>query len=219
MLNEEELRDAKLLVFANKQDLPNAMSAAVVSEKLGLHSLRHRQWYIQACCATTGDGLYEGLDWLAKTSGGASFADRPAPSAAEVKASLEASHSLSSPLTPALRAALVALPAALAAAAQRALDRLAAALPAPTSRPLSLERAASIIASGGAAAPAGGGKGGRGTRFGGEFALVPELVELVDALEVRLARARPLLSNERAAMVGRKRGIGRVDLWRWRSSS
>ena len=32
-----------------------------MTEKLGLHGLRHRQWYIQACCATTGDGLYEGL--------------------------------------------------------------------------------------------------------------------------------------------------------------
>jgi hypothetical protein len=27
MLNEDELRDALLLVFANKQDLPNAMNA------------------------------------------------------------------------------------------------------------------------------------------------------------------------------------------------
>ena len=61
MLNEDELRESVLLVFANKQDLPNAMSAAEMTDKLGLHGLRHRQWYIQACCATTGDGLYEGL--------------------------------------------------------------------------------------------------------------------------------------------------------------
>lgn len=69
MLNEDELRDAILLVFANKQDLPNAMSAAEMTDKLGLHGLRpsYRQWYIQACCATTGDGLYEGLDWLSAT--------------------------------------------------------------------------------------------------------------------------------------------------------
>ena len=133
MLNEDELRDAVLLVFANKQDLPNAMNAAELTEKLGLNSLRgkkvlilnvftlHRycsfptdfslhssarrslrshlviyprdigntsrtnmvrsvyhgmsnsllksvffsfQWYIQATCATQGQGLYEGLDWL-----------------------------------------------------------------------------------------------------------------------------------------------------------
>nr|CAI5843792.1 unnamed protein product [Callosobruchus analis] len=64
MLAEDELRDAVLLIFANKQDLPNAMNAAEITDKLGLHSLRNRNWYIQATCATSGDGLYEGLDWL-----------------------------------------------------------------------------------------------------------------------------------------------------------
>uniref|UniRef100_A0A3Q2PE50 ADP-ribosylation factor 1 n=1 Tax=Fundulus heteroclitus TaxID=8078 RepID=A0A3Q2PE50_FUNHE len=64
MLAEDELRDAVLLLFANKQDLPNAMNAAELTDKLNLHSLRNRNWYIQATCATTGDGLYEGLDWL-----------------------------------------------------------------------------------------------------------------------------------------------------------
>jgi len=66
MLNEDEMRDAVLLVFANKQDLPNAMTAAEVTEKLGLHNMRNRQWFIQSACATTGDGLYEGLDWLSR---------------------------------------------------------------------------------------------------------------------------------------------------------
>lgn len=47
MLNEDELRDALLLVFANKQDLPNAMNAAEITDKLGLHGLRQRTWYIQ----------------------------------------------------------------------------------------------------------------------------------------------------------------------------
>ena len=46
------------------QDLPNAMNAADITDKLGLHSLRQRNWYIQATCATSGEGLYEGLDWL-----------------------------------------------------------------------------------------------------------------------------------------------------------
>jgi len=64
MLAEDELREAVLLIFANKQDLPNAMNAAEITDKLGLHSLRNRNWYIQATCATSGDGLYEGLDWL-----------------------------------------------------------------------------------------------------------------------------------------------------------
>eukprot|EP00928_Gymnodinium_smaydae_P094419 TRINITY_DN7928_c0_g8_i1.p1 TRINITY_DN7928_c0_g8~~TRINITY_DN7928_c0_g8_i1.p1 ORF type:complete len:232 (+),score=23.99 TRINITY_DN7928_c0_g8_i1:35-697(+) len=64
ILNEEELFECPLLVFANKQDLPNAMSAAEVTEGLGLQRLRNRNWFVQSACATTGDGLYEGLDWL-----------------------------------------------------------------------------------------------------------------------------------------------------------
>ena len=47
MLNEDELREALLLVFANKQDLPNAMNAAETTDKLGLHGLRQRTWFIQ----------------------------------------------------------------------------------------------------------------------------------------------------------------------------
>jgi len=64
MLGEDELRDAVLLVFANKQDLPNAMTVAELTDKLQLQGQRARKWYVQAACATTGDGLYEGLDWL-----------------------------------------------------------------------------------------------------------------------------------------------------------
>eukprot|EP01091_Cochliopodium_minus_P011667 TRINITY_DN3369_c0_g1_i1.p1 TRINITY_DN3369_c0_g1~~TRINITY_DN3369_c0_g1_i1.p1 ORF type:complete len:1007 (-),score=310.08 TRINITY_DN3369_c0_g1_i1:118-3138(-) len=64
ILREEEVRDAPVLVFANKQDLPNAMSIAEVADKLDLHKLRNRQWYIQASCATLGDGLFEGFEWL-----------------------------------------------------------------------------------------------------------------------------------------------------------
>jgi len=64
VLSEAEVADAALLVFANKQDLPNAASVAEITDKLGLHSLRNRKWYIQATCSTSGDGLYEGLDWL-----------------------------------------------------------------------------------------------------------------------------------------------------------
>ena len=70
MLSEDELREAILLVFANKQDLPNAMNCAEITDKLGLASLRQRNWYIQSTCATTGDGLYEGLDWLSANLSG-----------------------------------------------------------------------------------------------------------------------------------------------------
>merc|ERR1712107_125248 len=66
ILNEDEMRDAALLVLANKQDLPNSIPAAEIIEKLGLHSLRQRKWFIQSACAVTGDGLYEGLDWMTR---------------------------------------------------------------------------------------------------------------------------------------------------------
>ncbi|VDD80381.1 unnamed protein product [Mesocestoides corti] len=66
MLSEEDLANAAVLVFANKQDLPNAMPTTEVTDKLRLHTLRGREWYIQSSCATTGEGLYEGMDWLSK---------------------------------------------------------------------------------------------------------------------------------------------------------
>ncbi|CAE7856022.1 ADP-ribosylation factor [Symbiodinium microadriaticum] len=66
MLRADELRKAVVLVFANKQDMPNAMTAADVTDKLGLNDLHH-QWFIQSACATTGEGLHEGLDWLSRT--------------------------------------------------------------------------------------------------------------------------------------------------------
>ncbi|NXQ90742.1 ARF5 factor, partial [Nyctibius grandis] len=64
MLQEDELRDAVLLVFANKQDMPNAMAVSELTDKLGPQGLRSRAWYVQATCATQGTGLYDGLDWL-----------------------------------------------------------------------------------------------------------------------------------------------------------
>ncbi|NXJ72989.1 ARF5 factor, partial [Rostratula benghalensis] len=42
MLQEDELRDAVLLVFANKQDMPNAMAVSELTDKLGLQTLRSR---------------------------------------------------------------------------------------------------------------------------------------------------------------------------------
>ncbi|KAI7744949.1 hypothetical protein M8C21_027070 [Ambrosia artemisiifolia] len=65
LFKEDGLRDALLLVFANKQDLPGAMNATEIVDKLDLHSLGLQHWHILSGSATTGEGLYEGLDWLA----------------------------------------------------------------------------------------------------------------------------------------------------------
>lgn len=64
MLNEDELRDASLLVFANKQDQPGAKGAGEISEALHLGQLRDRNWSIVACSAVDGKGIGEGMDWL-----------------------------------------------------------------------------------------------------------------------------------------------------------
>ncbi|KAG4094484.1 ADP-ribosylation factor family-domain-containing protein [Neocallimastix lanati (nom. inval.)] len=67
MLDEEELKDAALLVFANKQDMEGAMSVMDVSNALGLSLLKNRTWTIFKCSAVTGEGLTEGMDWLVNT--------------------------------------------------------------------------------------------------------------------------------------------------------
>ncbi|ETE69424.1 E3 ubiquitin-protein ligase TRIM23, partial [Ophiophagus hannah] len=67
LLTEKELRDALLLIFANKQDVPGALSVEEITELLNLHKLCcGRSWYIQGCDARSGMGLYEGLDWLSR---------------------------------------------------------------------------------------------------------------------------------------------------------
>jgi ADP-ribosylation factor family len=60
LLKSEELWNAAVLVFANKQDLPGALTPAEITEKLGLHDVRGQPWYVQGACAPTADGLDEG---------------------------------------------------------------------------------------------------------------------------------------------------------------
>ena len=64
MLDEQQLRDAILLVFANKMDLPNAMTAGDVTEQLDLYDVRDISWYVQSSSVTSGAGLNEGIGWL-----------------------------------------------------------------------------------------------------------------------------------------------------------
>ena len=64
MLVEEELKGVPLLVFANKQDLPEALGPDEISNALGLAGAeKGRQWSVRGSCATKGEGLEEGLDW------------------------------------------------------------------------------------------------------------------------------------------------------------
>ncbi|KIH50198.1 ADP-ribosylation factor family protein [Ancylostoma duodenale] len=65
MLAHEDLAKASLLVLANKQDKPNARSAADISSDLGLLTLKTRKWQIHGCSAIKGEGLNTALDWIA----------------------------------------------------------------------------------------------------------------------------------------------------------
>ncbi|XP_005859369.2 PREDICTED: ADP-ribosylation factor-like protein 5A isoform X1 [Myotis brandtii] len=64
MLAHEDLRKAGLLIFANKQDVKECMTVAEISQFLKLTSIKDHQWHIQACCALTGEGLCQGLEWM-----------------------------------------------------------------------------------------------------------------------------------------------------------
>ena len=64
IISDREMKDAIILVFANKQDLKGALSPEVIPEMLDLNKIDDRNWYVQPCVATTGDGLQEGLTWM-----------------------------------------------------------------------------------------------------------------------------------------------------------
>ena len=71
------MNGAVLLVFANKQDvvtaattrndaaaLSSCMTPAQIAELLQLQAIRSHSWHMQSCCAITGEGLDEGIEWL-----------------------------------------------------------------------------------------------------------------------------------------------------------
>lgn len=66
IVDDAEIKDASVLVFANKCDLPKAASAAEVAELLDLGRLAQegRAVHVQSACARSGEGLTQGIDWL-----------------------------------------------------------------------------------------------------------------------------------------------------------
>eukprot|EP00961_Rhodomonas_salina_P071355 958402-Rhodomonas_salina.1 len=71
LMAEEKLYGCVLLVWANKQDLPNAMPAAeikaAVAAELGTEQTVWIRWEVFGCSVITGDGMEEGLDWMVST--------------------------------------------------------------------------------------------------------------------------------------------------------
>lgn len=66
LMAHEDLQKSILLVLANKQDIKDAMPAYELSAALELHELKGRAWHIEGCCALTGAGLDEGMEWVAQ---------------------------------------------------------------------------------------------------------------------------------------------------------
>ena len=64
LIQNDEVKNIPVLVYINKSDLPHAKNASYFQDKLGLHTLRGNPWHTQTCSAISGEGLYEGLDWL-----------------------------------------------------------------------------------------------------------------------------------------------------------
>ena len=72
ILEEDELRDCIIMVFANKQDLPEAATEVEITEGLGLNGVKDRQWAIFKTSALKGEGLWEGMEWLSASCMGSS---------------------------------------------------------------------------------------------------------------------------------------------------
>mmetsp|Transcript_33009 Transcript_33009/g.47702 ORF Transcript_33009/g.47702 Transcript_33009/m.47702 type:complete len:91 (-) Transcript_33009:34-306(-) len=64
LLEEEKLAGIPLLIFANKQDLLNSLTAAELTKGLNLHAIRDRTWQIFACSGKDGSGLQAGMEFL-----------------------------------------------------------------------------------------------------------------------------------------------------------
>ena len=68
MAEDSALKDWHLLVLANKQDLPNALTPMEVEEKLDIKNLRGaKSKHVQGCCALKKEGIMEGFQRLAET--------------------------------------------------------------------------------------------------------------------------------------------------------
>eukprot|EP00658_Telonema_sp_P-2_P076680 TRINITY_DN6759_c0_g1_i1.p1 TRINITY_DN6759_c0_g1~~TRINITY_DN6759_c0_g1_i1.p1 ORF type:complete len:122 (-),score=22.96 TRINITY_DN6759_c0_g1_i1:175-540(-) len=71
LLTDPMLSGATLLVLCNKQDLPNRLTPNQIVDAFGFRgsnagAVSGRNWFLQGCCAHSGEGLFDGLDWLCK---------------------------------------------------------------------------------------------------------------------------------------------------------
>ena len=66
IMKHVEMDRVPVVVVANKQDLPGALTTSQVADQLGLNEVRDRKWFVQGACAKNGDGIYEAMHEMAK---------------------------------------------------------------------------------------------------------------------------------------------------------
>ena len=64
ILDSDEMAGVPLVILANKQDLPQAVSPADMTVKLGLDKVRNRKWHIQGTSALSGEGVFQVMQEL-----------------------------------------------------------------------------------------------------------------------------------------------------------
>ncbi|XP_068810445.1 ADP-ribosylation factor-like protein 14 [Struthio camelus] len=65
ILKNEFIKNVPVVLLANKQDLPGALNAEEVTRRFNMKKYcSDRNWYVQPCCAITGEGLSEALQRL-----------------------------------------------------------------------------------------------------------------------------------------------------------
>ncbi|XP_075056664.1 ADP-ribosylation factor-like protein 14 [Mixophyes fleayi] len=63
ILQNELIKNVPVVVLANKQDLPGALNADELTRKFNMKKhCSDRDWYVQPCCAISGQGLAEGFN-------------------------------------------------------------------------------------------------------------------------------------------------------------
>ncbi|RUS80708.1 hypothetical protein EGW08_011531 [Elysia chlorotica] len=66
ILQSADMARVPVVVVANKQDLPGALSTAEVAHGLGMREMRNRKWHVQGACAVNGDGVFESMQEMAR---------------------------------------------------------------------------------------------------------------------------------------------------------
>ncbi|NXE13283.1 ARL14 protein, partial [Lophotis ruficrista] len=65
ILKNDFLKSVPVIMLANKQDLPGALNAEEITRRFHMKKYcSDRNWYVQPCCAITGEGLSEALQRL-----------------------------------------------------------------------------------------------------------------------------------------------------------